>query len=142
MVSRSLVVDCSATLPWFIPVEREQHSEALLKNILDGYTEMIVPDLWWYETMNVIWNSVLRKRIIAEDAQQLFLFLRQIPKKVIEVGEAGQFGILKLSIDESLSIYDATYLFTAIITGSQLITPDRDLLKLTGKYPIISDGIE
>lgn len=142
MVSQSLVIDCSSTVPWFIHTEQDRRSEALLQEILSGHIELIVPDLWWYETMNVIRNAILRKRINEKDARQIFRFLRQIPKKIIEVSESGQYGILKMAIDESLSVYDATYLFAAITTGSQLITSDRDLLALKTRYSFISNGIK
>lgn len=133
------VVDCSVSAAWFIPLEKNAPYETLLSDILDGRVEMIVPDLWWYEVMNVIRSAALRKRIQASDMRELFLFLRDIPKKVVAIGEEGQFGILKMAVDRRLSVYDATYLFLAISSGSRLITSDTDLLRLRNPYSIIRD---
>ena len=138
-MNRSFVIDCSVSAAWFLPQEQTSAYEALLSDILDQHSEMIIPDLWWYEVMNVIRSATRRQRIFINDAQKVFLFLRSIPKKVIEIGESGQFGILKLALDENLSVYDATYLFLAISTGSQLITADQDLLSLKNKYTFIQD---
>jgi predicted nucleic acid-binding protein len=138
-VNRSFVIDCSVSAAWFLPQEQTSAYESLLSEILDRHSEMIIPDLWWYEVMNVIRSAVLRQRISENDAQKIFLFLRDIPKRVIEMSESGQFGILKLAMDENLSVYDATYLFLAISTGSQLITADQDLLSLKNKYAFIRE---
>lgn len=136
-MSQSLVLDCSVSVPWFLRLEKTSDSEYLLRVILSKEFEMIVPDLWWYEAMNVVKSAIIRSKIIQDDAQLIFQFLRKIPKKVIEIGVSGQFGILKLAIDENLSVYDATYLFVAISTGSKLVTCDKDLLCLKDKYSFI-----
>lgn len=135
----SCVIDCSVSASWFIPDEKAPFSESLLSDILDKRIDVIVPDLWWYEVMNVIRTAILRERIAENDAKKIYLFLRDVPKRMVEMGEAGQFGIMKLATDENLSVYDAVYLYLAITTGSQLITSDKDLPGLKGKYAFIQD---
>ena len=73
-MKQSLVVDCSVCAPWFIPVEQTPAYEALLTSILEKQVEMVVPDLWWYEIMNVIKSAVRSERISDEDAKSVFMF--------------------------------------------------------------------
>jgi len=141
-MSISLVMDCSVSASWFLTREQESVYESLLADILEGGYEMIVPDLWWYEVMNVIRGAMLRQRIEENDARQIFVFLKGIPKRVIEIGEQGQFGILKLAMEETLSVYDAAYLYLAISNGADLVTSDTDLLGLKDKYSFIRDVSE
>ena len=138
---RPVVVDCSVAASWFLPLEKTPEYELLLNDILSDTIEMIVPDLWWYEIMNVMKSAISRERIQEEDSRSIYLFLKQIPKKVVEIGDSGQYGILKLAIDNNLSVYEATYLFLAISLGSRLITSNKDLLRLKKRYPLISDQL-
>ena len=135
------VIDCSASCAWFIPDEASESAERLLKDILDQKIHMIVPELWWTECINVIRNAIIRKRLEETDAQKVLFFLKEIPKTIVPSEQLGLSGILKTSIDEKLSAYDATYFHLAVTTGSELITLDTDILSLKGKYQWIQSLI-
>ena len=69
---RPVVVDCSVAASWFLPLEKSPEYELLLNHILSNTIEMIVPDLWWYEIMNVMKSAISRGRIQEEDSRSIF----------------------------------------------------------------------
>ena len=132
-----IVLDCSATCAWFLPDESSSYAEQILKDILNQSIKMLVPSLWWYEIINVIKNTVNQKRIDVVTGQKTLLFLKEVPKIVIDPGTQEQYGILKIALEENLSAYDASYLHLAATTGSELFTLDSDLLSFRSKYVFI-----
>jgi len=56
----SLVLDASVAIKWAMPLAREpltDESLRLLKRYVDGEVEFIVPDVFWAEVGNVLWEG-------------------------------------------------------------------------------------
>ncbi len=68
-MKRVVVLDCSATSPWFIPDEHSGCADRILADSTSGRTMMLVAGLWWYETANVLAAWVRRHRLDQEQAQ-------------------------------------------------------------------------
>jgi predicted nucleic acid-binding protein len=121
-----------------LPDETSGASTALLKDIMSRDVHMLVPDLWWYEMLNVLSVAVRRKRLTTGSAQKALLLLKEIPLQIVAIENMGLSAMLKDTIETSLSAYDGAYLHCALQTGSPLITADKDLLKIRKHYPFIS----
>jgi predicted nucleic acid-binding protein len=134
-----VVLDFSATSPWFIPDEHSGYADRILADSTSGKTMMLLTDLWWYETANVLAVCVRRRRLDQEQAQKLLFLLKlEIPKGAVSSDMQGQHGILSSSLDTGLSAYKSAYLHLALSTGSELITSDRDFLKPGEAFDCIS----
>jgi predicted nucleic acid-binding protein len=134
---RAVVLDCSVTSCWFIADEASHRAQQILSDIAGGTTDMLVPSLWWFETMNVLKSAVVRKRIDEQTARKTVLLLKEIPMQVIDPETQGQFGILSLALMEGLSAYDAAYLHLAQSCGAELFSLDKDLLALKVRYRFV-----
>lgn len=140
-MSVSVVVDCSITSGWFLQDEISVSAQRLLKRVLEEKIALIVPELWWYETLNVLRSAVIRGRISREDARKSLYFLEEVPLETVNSTRIGHAAILGLAQEQGLSAYDATYLALAETRGCGLVTADRHLLDLGQKFPFITTQI-
>ena len=132
------MTDCSVTSSWFLPDESSSICDKLLAAIESDKIELLLPDLWWYETNNVLRTSVKRKRLTPNQARNVLHNLARIPARKVSSESQGLEGILRFAIEDNLSAYDATYLHLAWSTDCDLVTTDNDLLNLKSKYPWIT----
>ncbi len=100
----------------------------LREKLLEYADRFAVLDLTIYEVGNAIWKEVRRGRIrnptiVAKLFEEIFKSLTMLKL------ETHLREVLELAIAESLTFYDATYLFAARIHGLKLVTEDRDLLR-------------
>ncbi len=137
-MSAHLVADCSVTSGWFLQDEVTEDARRLLECCLSGEVHLIVPDLWWYETINVLRNAGARGRIAPEDARKALFFLEEIPLETVHSSRIGHAVILNLAQRHALSAYDATYLALAETRGTALVTADKHLIDLRTEYPWIT----
>jgi predicted nucleic acid-binding protein len=124
----SLIIDCSATIAWFMPDERSAQSEAVRRRVTEeGAT---VPALWPIEVGNTFLLAVRHRRISADQRTRALQHL----------------GMLSISIDHEtlmhaweetlalaerfrLTLYDACYLELAQRRELPLATLDKNLRK-------------
>jgi len=125
-----IVADCSICGGWYIQDETSCSSQVLLERILQEQLALIVPDLWWYDSLNLLRSAGLRGRISEEEARKALYFLEEVPLETVRVERIGHARILDLAQRYGLSAYDATYLALAEARGVKLITADRHLLAL------------
>jgi len=87
-----------------------------------------------YELGNAVRKEVIRKNLSSEEGIKLLDFLSQL-FSVLDILETGiDTNTLKISLDENLSYYDASYLQAAIFSGDLLVTEDNKLLKSAVRY--------
>jgi len=89
-----------------------------------------VLDLTVYEVGNAIWKNYKRGTIVKIDAvvkvfEELLSLLRRLSIES-EVGE-----VMEMAIENSLTFYDAAYLYIAKRYGLKLVTEDQRLLKFS-----------
>lgn len=132
-----VIMDCSVTAGWFLRDEVSEHAQSLLERVLKRDVNLIVPELWWYETLNVLRSAVARKRMSQEGASKALYFLEEVPMETIGSSRIGHAVILNLAHRHSLSAYDATYLALSDARGTELLTADKHLLSLQNKYPLV-----
>jgi len=130
----AVVADCSACAGWFLRDESSRPSEKLLREVMAGKLRLMVPDLWWSESLNVLCNAVRRGRITDADARRTVYYLEEIPIETISAQRIGRQQIFALARQHALSAYDATYLALAEAQGVPLITCNRHLLALRKQF--------
>ena len=134
---KKCVIDCSVSASWILKDEYKKSSEELLRSIILGEIELIQPDLWWYEMLNLLKSSVIRKRIKNEHIRKTLFFLKEIPMRCVSLSKLDDYLLLENAIKYNLTAYDSAYLTLAEIYGAKLFTFDKDLLTLKNKLRFI-----
>lgn len=121
------VVDASATLAWCFQDEATDWSRALLQRIRGG--EVVrVPAHWSTEVANGLLVAFRRKRLTLDDVVANiadFQLLPIVPEAALS--PASSERVLRLAIQNGLTLYDAAYLDLALRLGQPLATLDGDL---------------
>jgi predicted nucleic acid-binding protein len=125
---KSLVIDASVAIKWFLP---EVHSINAIR-LLDAGCELLAPDLIFAECGNVLWKRWLRKELEPKVIPAILSDLRRMNVKIVPnsvlSGEASA-----IAIGHRRSFYDSLYLALAVITQSHMVTADEKLYNaLTG----------
>ena len=120
----AFVLDCSATLPWFLEDERTAFTDSLL--FAAKRAEYWVPSIWCLEFPNALLVAERRRRI---ERWRRIEALDQIPKLQIRIDSEpiDLKSVSAVAEKNDLSTYDAAYLELAIRRGLGLVTLDRKL---------------
>lgn len=123
------VLDCSATLPWFLEDERTGFTDALLFSVKT--TEYWVPAIWCLEFPNALLVAERRKRI---DRARRLEALDQVARLLMRVDNepTPMKAVSAIAERHDLSTYDAAYLELAVRLGFGLVTLDRTLAQAAG----------
>lgn len=101
-------------------------------------------DLALYESLNAIWKEVYPvKRIKRKTGLKLIEIISKI-FSIIEVHtvRGSEKEIFELSLNEGLTIYDASYIYIAMKEKLMLITDDKRLRETASKYVKVISSIE
>ncbi len=120
---RGVVIDASVAIKLVITEADSERADRL-----DG-RRMLAPDLLWSECANILWKSVHRGIVSANEAELACEALLRLP---FEIADAA--ALLPEALRRSITIghpaYDCLYLELAAREGLPLITADRRLLRL------------
>ncbi|MFQ5829989.1 MAG: type II toxin-antitoxin system VapC family toxin [Candidatus Methylomirabilia bacterium] len=129
----ALVVDASVAIKWALP---EVHSDAA-RRLLDAGYALLVPDLFFAEVGNTLWQRARRGEVTTEEARTT---LQAFVGASLEVHSCK--SLMALAFDLALrtrqSVYDGLYLSVAILRGCQLVTADRRLYDTVKESPLAS----
>ena len=124
-----LVLDASVAIKWAMPSAREpltNESVQLLKRYADAEVEFLVPDVFWAEVGNVLWNGARQRRWRQAEAEAVAADMRArdfaTVSSLILMPEA-----LKIAFAYDRSIYDSLYVALAVQSKAELITADERL---------------
>lgn len=127
---RMIVVDCSVLIAGLLPDEVEVQAQALLEDLQQGVSVVVVPALFYQEVSNVLLMAYRRKRISREVLSQYLDVIAMLPLKV-DTAAATQSSTMKavceLAEKHGLTTYDASYLELSIRLRLPLATLDSDL---------------
>lgn len=130
----SLVIDCSAAIPWFFDNEANPWSEGLL-DALPRFA-LHVPALWHLEFANVLLTAQRHKRIAATDTRGLLARAAHLPLttdgRVVPLVE-----IAGLAEAHGITTYDAAYLELAARLKCPLATQDKALAKAAKRLGLL-----
>ncbi|HVS71281.1 MAG TPA: type II toxin-antitoxin system VapC family toxin [Phycisphaerae bacterium] len=120
------VVDCSVSMAWCFPDEASPFTNMLYDDL--PHSEILVPDIWSVETLNILVTAERRGRIKPDESDQFLSTLRHA-SIVIDHGCSRGFlhDVLALARRHRLSAYDAAYLELARREDLPLATQDKPL---------------
>jgi predicted nucleic acid-binding protein len=132
-VSDAFVVDASVGFSWVYPGQSSEETDLLLERIESGAT-VVVPSLWLLEVANSLLTAERRKLVRTAERMTALEKLSAMTFTVDEEAGRNAFGaISELASRHGLSVYDATYLETALRRNLPLCSRDGTLRKAAKK---------
>lgn len=125
--SKRFVIDASFLLAYLLPDEHAIYVEKIFKAYAQGKITFFSSPLLPFEVANSLRHAV-PKRITKPQA--LSLFAEFIDYK-IELRPLNETKILAFSLENKLTVYDASYIWLARKKRVPLLTLDANLAKLT-----------
>jgi predicted nucleic acid-binding protein len=122
----AVVLDCSATLSWFMPDEDGPQARELRTLVTDQGA--VVPMLWPIEMGNVFVMAMRGRRISAPQRTVAIAALAELPIEIdADTLTKVWTDTLALADKLRLTVYDACYLELAHRRGLPLATLDKEL---------------
>lgn len=123
----SFVVDASVALSWCLRDEATAITDRLLDRcIAEG---AVVPAIWRFEMSNGLAGAIRRRRLAPREAKPAWKLLGALRIATVDSELTEIYAVMELALENSLSVYDATYLDLAVRTGLPLATQDAQLRK-------------
>jgi predicted nucleic acid-binding protein len=128
---RSVVVDASIAVKWFMPEVDSREARALLQRSEASGLELLAPEFILIEAANVLRTRHRRGEVTAADAQSS---IAELPSAFARVTADAPLieSALGLALDLPVSVYDALYVALARVEGCPLVTADA---RLAGNVP-------
>jgi predicted nucleic acid-binding protein len=125
----AFVLDASVTAAWLLPDEHSPAARHAYSKLRAATVQAHAPELWLWECGNIIANAHKHKRLSADDALLTWSVLDAVRTRVelASFEPAQTRACLALALDQSLSIYDASYLWLALSHKLPLLTHDDKL---------------
>ncbi len=128
---KSIVVDASVAIKWFIP---EIHAEAA-KQVLHNNLKLLAPDLIFAEVGSILWKKCRSKELTLEIATAILEDFKRLPINTIQNGYllATAWAI---ATRYRCTIYDGLYVALAKVENCLLVTADRSLYNILETTPL------
>ncbi len=119
----AVVLDVSVAAAWCFPDEQAPAADRALEELprVGG----VVPGIFWYELRNVLVVNERRTRIDRVGSMRFLMRLREL--RLQHDDNHDEETVMELAREYDLSVYDASYLETALRRGDDLATLDRAL---------------
>lgn len=125
----TFVLDASVAVKWAIPSVKEpltDESVQLLRRYINAEIDFIVPDVFWAEVGNVLWNGARRSRWNRSDAESGAADMAArnfvtVPSFTL-LSEA-----MRIAFAYDRAVYDSLYVALAVQSRTELITADERL---------------
>ena len=119
----SLVIDTSVVVCWCMLDEDHALADRAMELTLRNGA--VVPGIWWHEVRNALLSNERRGRIDAEHTRARLADLRDM--RISHDRDHDDRVILDLARRHRLSVYDASYVETALRRSLPLASLDRRL---------------
>ncbi len=134
----NLILDPSVVIKWYIRENLEDNAVRLKARIEEERLQAAVPGLFFIEAANVLWKKcAIRKDLEKMDAKGIFSRILDLPLKIIEDDDV-LLKALSIALENSLSIYDALYVASALHFKAKFVTADHALVKQLHRSPLKS----
>lgn len=121
-----LVVDASALCRALIPDEADGPSRAMLRHI--DAVGALAPPIWRFEVGATLVVAERRARMTRQYRLEALSVCLNLPIEEIELSRTRLFvDCVALADRHRLTVYDASYLWTALTTGFPLATADKSM---------------
>jgi predicted nucleic acid-binding protein len=119
---RSLVLDTSVAIAWYLPETFRAAARVWQSRLLDGRVRLVVPGLHYWEFGNVLRTYVMRSELEADLAEQIWALHLEAP---LEVAEPERAEVLATALEYSATVYDAVYIALGRSLDLPLLTAER-----------------
>lgn len=133
-MSFPLVVDVSVSAAWVLPDECNELADSVLRQVLSGEVQLLLPDIWQLETINVLRNAVIRKRVEVKEVWSALDFIDRLPITFAPGSAEERRVLMRHTLEYGLTPYDAAYFHLALTRRVQLLSADSDLLRLRNRF--------
>ena len=133
------VLDAGVAAKCVLPPEKESlafEAVRLLGAYAGGELSLIVPDLFWAELGNVLWNGVRRQRLTKSAAEEGLALMqaRSFPTLPSAPLLSSAFA---MAVAFNCTVYDCLYVALASQIGVEFLTADEGLANsLSGQLPV------
>jgi len=114
---RSLVLDTSVAIAWYLPETFRAASRAWQTRLLDGRVRLVVPSLHYWE-----FGNVMRSELDVDLADQIWALHLEAP---LEVAEPERTDVLATAFEYGATVYDAVYIALSRSLDLPLLTAER-----------------
>ena len=128
---KSVVVDSSVALKWFVPEVLTDEAVSLL----DAGIELLAPDLLYPEAGNILWKKVGRGEIEPRDARDILAALGRVPLSVVSSSLLVE-AALEIALAHRRTVYDALYVALAVARDAVFVTADDRLARALRGGPL------
>lgn len=120
---KSIVVDASVAIQWFVPEIYHKKAFLLLKNNFN----LIAPDLIYAEIGNVLWKKYRSKELSLIEADEILMRFKKIALEIIQSQDLLDIA-WKIAVEFQRSFYDSLYVALAQFEDCKLVTADKVLM--------------
>jgi predicted nucleic acid-binding protein len=121
----SIIVDASIAIKWYVRDEIDADKAiAMLLDYENGKANLIVPNLFYYETANAVNTVAMRGRITGDEGRDIIKDLL-----AMDLITLADFKLIPSAYlyarQHNISVYDASYLAAAKEHNAPIYTADR-----------------
>lgn len=116
------VLDTSVVIAWYLPETFATEARQWRARLLAGDDRFVVPRLHYWEMANVLRTSVLRGRVTAALARDIWALHLEAPLEIVEPPTG---AVLTRALELMATAYDAVFVELALSLDMQLITAER-----------------
>lgn len=127
-----IIVDASVVLKWYLKEEHIDVAQRMLDRMLDGSMTLLQSPLLALEVINSLRSAILSKRLLQEEALWAVEDFFALEMHRLEPFTNDEYQrMLTLSLQHTISMYDASYLVSAQRMNCHVYTADRKLYNKT-----------
>ena len=119
---RSLVLDTSVAVAWYLPETFRTAARAWQSRLLDGRVRLVVPGLHYWEFGNLLRTYVMRSELESDLAEQIWSLHLEAP---LEVAEPERADVLATAFEYGATVYDAVYVALSRSLDLPRLTAER-----------------
>lgn len=119
---RSLVLDTSVAIAWYLPEAFAPAARSYQKQLLDGGVRLVVPSLHFWEMANVLRTYVKSRELTPSLAEEIYALHLDAP---LAVEEPDRAAVLATALELDATAYDAVFITLARTLDVPLLTAER-----------------
>ncbi|BBO18730.1 virulence associated protein C, VapC [Candidatus Brocadia pituitae] len=124
------VVDASVAIKWYLPENFSEDADRLL----NPFFELLVPELLFAETGNILWKLVMKSECPYGKAVKITRAIETMPFQIWDTRILAE-DALNLACRVKRTFYDSLYLSLAVRNACQMFTADLKLYHAIKRTP-------
>ncbi len=126
-----LTVDASVGVKWAL---EEVHSEAA-RRLLDGGYSLIIPDLFFPETGNILWKKARQGELAADEVPPALEAILSV-NLAVHASQPLISLAVEIALESGRTVYDSLYVALASSEDAPLVTADEKLFNALSQGPL------